>query len=589
MLVALDSQTARRVLAGALLTASLALVDTPEYLLPRASAAEEAKPKADKQPDDKKPTEKKPADKNAGQADLDRALEARIDAKTIGDLGEILKLCRRALDQGLDEENTKFAKKLQASTYYQRGEALAKQVLEPQAPSLQAAQMRVSAVDDLSEALAADPEIAEAYILIARLQLMPGGDVKQARSMLERALTLKNVDPPTRANALLMHSAFRTKPEDRLKDLDEAVQLDPGNPQPLRLRAATKLGLDKPADAVADFDAALQLEPDHAATHEARGLALAAQKKWDEAKQSLSKAAALVPRSPAAVLQRGRVNLLAGDAKAALADAEAALKITPDMPEALLLRSQARQLTGDKRGALADVDLLLERFPKAPMALRARIAYLIDDDRAKDALRDLERLQALEPTDSNIALQMAVVHHSQKNHAETIAITDKLLKADPANWRALRLRGDAYLSQGNQASAIKDYDAALKVEPKEPGLLNNLAWVLATSPDDKLRDAERARELAELACEATQYKMPHIISTLGAAYAEAGDFDGAKKWLLKALDLAADDDAQKDHLRKELASYEKREPWRELQTPDDEKKPDDKPSDDKKSDDSPQK
>jgi hypothetical protein len=31
---------------------------------------------------------------------------------------------------------------------------------------------------------------------------------------------------------------------------------------------------------------------------------------------------------------------------------------------------------------------------------------------------------------------MAVVHHSQKNHAETIAITDKLLTVDPANWRA---------------------------------------------------------------------------------------------------------------------------------------------------------
>ncbi|MBA4017722.1 MAG: hypothetical protein C0483_11160 [Pirellula sp.] len=570
MLVALPSQTARRVLAGMLLAVSCSLVDVAPRGLPRAAGAEEAKPTTD---------EKKSADKNAGQADLDRALEARIDAKTIGDLDEILKLCRAALDKGLDEENTKFAKKLQASTHYQRGEALAKQVLEPQGPNMQAAQLRDSAVGDLSEALAADPDIAEAYVLIARLQVLPGGDVKQARTMLEKALTLKNVDPPTRANALLMHSAFRTKPEDRLKDLDEAVQLDPGDPQPLRLRAATKLGMDKPAEAVADFDAALKLEPDHAATHEARGLALAAQKKWDEAKQSLSKAAALVPRSPAAVLQRGRVNLLAGDAKAALADAETALKLHPEMPEGLLLRSQARQLTGDKRGALDDVDLLLERFPKAPMALRARIAYLIDDDRAADALRDLERLQELEPADTNIALQMAVVHHSQKNHAETIAITDKLLKTDPANWRALRLRGDAYLSQGNQASAIKDYDAALKVEPKDSGLLNNLAWVLATSPDDELRDAKRARELAERACEATQYKLPHILSTLGAAYAEAGDFDGAKKWLLKALDLAEDDDAQKDHLRKELASYEKREPWREVQTPDDDKKPDDKSKD----------
>ena len=572
MLVAWSARFTRQVLAGALFATSLSLVDVPEISLTRASA------------DEKQATAKKPADKNAGQADLDRALEARIDAKTIGDLDEILKLCRSALDRGLDEENTKFAKKLQASTHYQRGESLAKQLLEPQGPNFEAAQMRLNALGDLSEALAADPEIAEAYILITRLQLLPGGDLNQARSMLEKVLTLKNVDPPTRANALLMHSAFRTKPEDRIKDLDEAVQLDPGNPQPLRLRAATKLGMDQPAEAVADFDAALKLEPDHAATHEARGLALAAQKKWDEAKQSLSKAAALVPRSPAAVLQRGRVNLLAGDAKSALADAEAALKITPDMPEALLLRSQARQLTGDKRGALADVDLLLERFPKAAMALRARIAYLVDDDRAADALRDLERLQELEPADANVALQIAVVHHGQKHHAETIAITDKLLKTDPVNWRALRLRGDAYLSLGNQAAAIKDYDAALKVEPKEPGLLNNLAWVLATSPDDELRDAKRARELAELACEATQYKLPHILSTLGAAYAEAGDFDGAKKWLLKALELAADDDAQKDHLRKELASYEKREPWRELQSPDDDK-PDDKKSDEKKLDD----
>jgi tetratricopeptide (TPR) repeat protein len=300
-------------------------------------------------------------------------LEARIDAKTIGDLGEILKLCRRALDQGLDEENTKFAKKLQASTYYQRGEALAKQVLEPQAPSLQAAQMRVSAVDDLSEALAADPEIAEAYILIARLQLMPGGDVKQARSMLERALTLKNVDPPTRANALLMHSAFRTKPEDRLKDLDEAVQLDPGNPQPLRLRAATKLGLDKAADAVADFDAALQLEPDHAATHEARG--------WRSRRRSGMKPSRASRRRARSC--RGRLVLYCNEGRQSLGGRRKAALPMPRRAEdhprhARGVAQPPRQLTGDRRG-LADVDLLLERFPKAPMALMPA-SRLIDDN-----------------------------------------------------------------------------------------------------------------------------------------------------------------------------------------------------------------
>ncbi len=239
-------------------------------------------------------------------------------------------------------------------------------------------------------------------------------------------------------------------------------------------------------------------------------------------------------------------------------------------------RAAARAAGGGGKAEKSFIFMVRTRIPGGKMTSEQMLAELAICDELGNATLRITTRQGLQ-------------HHGipKTTLKECIRrITDKLVKTDPANWRALRLRGDAYLSLGNQAAAIKDYDAALKIEPKEPGLLNNLAWVLATSPDDKLRDAKRARELAELACEATQYKLPHILSTLGAAYAEAGDFDGAKKWLLKALDLAADDDAQKDHLRKELASYEKREPWRELQTPDDDKSAGDKNPDEKKSGDS---
>ena len=66
-----------------------------------------------------------------------------------------------------------------------------------------------------------------------------------------------------------------------------------------------------------------------------------------------------------------------------------------------------------------------------------------------------------------------------------------------------------------------------QIEPDE-GLLNNLAWVLATSPDDKLRDGKRAIELATKAAEVSNYETPHVLSTLAAAYAETGDFEKAK-------------------------------------------------------------
>ena len=51
--------------------------------------------------------------------------------------------------------------------------------------------------------------------------------------------------------------------------------------------------------------------------------------------------------------------------------------------------------------------------------------------------------------------------------------------------------------------------------------------MLATSPDDKLRDGARAVKLATKAAEASGYETPHILSTLAAAYAETGDFENA--------------------------------------------------------------
>ncbi|MEC8346323.1 MAG: hypothetical protein VXZ63_14355, partial [Planctomycetota bacterium] len=91
---------------------------------------------------------------------------------------------------------------------------------------------------------------------------------------------------------------------------------------------------------------------------------------------------------------------------------------------------------------------------------------------------------------------------------------------------------------------------------------------LGTSPKDDLRDGERAVELGLKACEVTEYKEPHILSTLAAAYAETGDFENAKKWSSKAVELAEDGE-QKENLSKELESYEAGKAWRELQEDED--------------------
>ncbi len=116
--------------------------------------------------------------------------------------------------------------------------------------------------------------------------------------------------------------------------------------------------------------------------------------------------------------------------------------------------------------------------------------------------------------------------------------------------------------------------SALKLQPKDASLLNNLAWVLATSPVDKLRDGTRAIKLATDACQLTEYKEAYILSTLAAAYAETGDFKTAIQWSKKAVSLGKG--KQQASLAKELAGYEAGKPVRELKTGN-EKDEDDEP------------
>jgi hypothetical protein len=97
-------------------------------------------------------------------------------------------------------------------------------------------------------------------------------------------------------------------------------------------------------------------------------------------------------------------------------------------------------------------------------------------------------------------------------------------------------------------------------------VLNNLAWLLATSPGDDARDGKRAVELATKDCEVTEWEEAHIISTLADAYAEIGDFDNARTYSKQAVEDGTGSEQVTEQLAAELESYEAAAPWRERQT-----------------------
>jgi tetratricopeptide (TPR) repeat protein len=212
---------------------------------------------------------------------------------------------------------------------------------------------------------------------------------------------------------------------------------------------------------------------------------------------------------------------------------------------------------------------VLEKTPDHPAALELRGLIAADKQDYAAAIRDFRRLVAQRQDDVVLIGQLATLYLMAKQPRQAIKRFSRALEIDENNFPCRRGRSDAEISIGDHAAALGDLEKALALEPEDPGVLNNLAWLLATSPDDAIRDGKRAIELATKACEVTEWKQPHIISTLAAGYAEAGDFETARKYSRQAVEGEEKTAEVKQQLEGELASYQAGKPWRERQTQED--------------------
>jgi len=93
-------------------------------------------------------------------------------------------------------------------------------------------------------------------------------------------------------------------------------------------------------------------------------------------------------------------------------------------------------------------------------------------------------------------------------------------------------------ARGQEDQQILHLGEVVRLDPDRIEALNNLAWLLATGAHEELRDGPRAVSLARRACELTAYQQTIYLGTLGAAYAEAGQFEDAIATAQRACDLA---------------------------------------------------
>lgn len=141
---------------------------------------------------------------------------------------------------------------------------------------------------------------------------------------------------------------------------------------------------------------------------------------------------------------------------------------------------------------------------------------------------------------------------------DAMAQWEKALGTQPHDAAFHALLGDAFVRAGSQKVAIAEYERAAQISAQDPLGRNNLAWLLATSSDDSIRDGNRAIDLAKQAVQISDGKNPDYLRTLAAAYAESGRFPEAQGAAHRALQIAEvrGNFTLANALRDELALYE---------------------------------
>ena len=110
-------------------------------------------------------------------------------------------------------------------------------------------------------------------------------------------------------------------------------------------------------------------------------------------------------------------------------------------------------------------------------------------------------------------------------------------KENPSFTPAIFELAAQYVKGGNTLESVNYYRKGLKIDPNNIKASNNLAWLLATSSDENIKNADEALVIANKIVKITGNKNPDTLDTLAAALAAKGRYNEAVKILEKAIGI----------------------------------------------------
>jgi len=387
--------------------------------------------------------------------------------------------------------------------------------------------------------LVKNPKNSQAYLQYAELLAMTGTPVKDVQAVLDRGLTATPTALPIRV-ALVRLLAQGGDTKRALLLAQEASVAAPDDPSILDLLGRTQVAAGEMQQALSTYEKLTARLPNSPVPLIAQADLQVAAKDLNAAESSLRKALTIKPDSVEA--QQRLVALLINNKRgdAAVGVARDIQKQRKDAAVGYILEGEALVAQGKKAEAVPLFEEAYKRDKSAQSVVRLYAARTLAGQ-TQEAAKGVAEWVKANPKDLVVRTYLAERSLAEQRYDQAVQQYRQMLELAPKNPMLLNNLAWA-LGKINDKSALEVAQQALALAPNSPVVLDTYGTLLLDSGDGA-KGVEILRKAVSLGP-----KLPQLRVNLARGLAKAGDKDGARKELDEAQKMAP----EKSPLRAEI-------------------------------------
>ena len=363
------------------------------------------------------------------------------------------------------------------------------------------------AVESYRKALELDPNLADVHSNLGNV-LVEQEKLEEAAASYLKAIELAPKDDKLYFNYGIL-LARQKKPDEALTAYHKAVELAPNNGNYYVNLAVVLFGQGKPDEAIAAYRKAIELNPKDAKAHRGLGTVLARQGRPNEAIAAWRRVIELEPKN---AVMHGNIG--------------AALSNIGDYEEAIKYYRTAIELDPNDASVQSNLGIALSRQGEADEAVAAYRKAIELDPKISDFHSNLGVLLSDKFGDYDAAVECYRT----------------AIQLDPERPLVHSNLGTALSRLGKLDEALAAHRKALAIDPQLGRACSDIAWILATRADVRLRDPREALTLAIKAARLDPAD-PLNCGCLGVAHYRTGNWKAAIPALEKFVQLSGGGDA----------------------------------------------